>query len=556
MTSHDATTPDSHAEDTACLAPAGTSSAPEAETLSASPAAIHTAPDAGTLPAPPAETSPAPDAETLSAPPAGTSSAADAGAVPAPHTEPRHGGSAGQNTEPGHGGSSHPYAERRRGEPPTVTDGIPTLTGGIPVLEDAVDQDIAHRPTEAELRRTRSKVTAITIAILTTLSAIGPLATDMYIPAFPEVTTDLGTTPSRLQLTLTAFFTGTAFGQIVSGPLSDRLGRRGPLLFGIILCLVGSIGCALAPSVSVLIVFRILQGIGGGFGMVLGRAVLIDMTDGPELFRTMNIMQGVGGIAPIVAPLLGGMILLVGQWREMFWVIAGMSVVSLIGVIAMIPESLPPSRRHTGGFRTFARNTRALLRRRVFTAYLLVNMFSAFALMSYVSASSFVLQEMHGFSALEYSVSFAINSTGMMTMSFLSARLARTHHPRVMIRAGLTVASFAAVLMLVGALFLGTPVWIVLPAFFLLVAPQGLIFGNGGALASQEALDMAGTGSALLGLGFSFAASLAAPLVGLAGNQSALPMAITMVVAAALSVACFIAAGRFGETGHPGVQRA
>lgn len=456
---------------------------------------------------------------------------------------------------PEHGENPHELDPHPH-EPATITGGIPTLTGGIPVLEDAVDHDVAHLPSEAELRRTRSKVTAMTVVILTTLSAIGPLATDMYIPAFPEVTTDLGTTAARLQLTLTAFFTGTACGQIVSGPLSDRLGRRGPLLFGIILCLIGSIGCALAPSISALIVFRVLQGIGGGFGMVLGRAVLIDMTDGPELFRTMNIMQGIGGIAPIVAPLLGGMILLVGQWREVFWVIAGMSVISLIGVIAMIPESLPPSRRHTGGFRIFLHNASSLVRRRVFTAYLLVNMFSAFALMSYVSASSFVLQEMHGFSAAAYSISFAINSTGMMAMSFLSARLARTHHPRVMIRAGLIAVSFAAALMLVGALFLGTPLWVVLPAFFLLVAPQGLIFGNGGALASQEALDMAGTGSALLGLGFSFAASLAAPLVGLAGTQSAVPMAVTMAAGAALSVLCFVAAGRFGGSAHPSAQRA
>lgn len=434
------------------------------------------------------------------------------------------------------------------GEPVSTTTGsIPTITGAIPVLEDQADHDIAHLPDEQDLRRTRGKVTAMVIVVLTTLSAIGPLATDMYIPAFPQVASDLATSAASLQFTLTAFFVGTASGQVVAGPLSDRIGRRTPLLIGIVLCLLASIACALAPSVEILLVARILQGIGGGFGMVLGRAVLIDMTDGPELFRIMNIMQGVGGIAPIVAPLLGGLILVVGQWREVFFVIAGMSLISLIGTLLLIPESLPPARRHSGGFHTFLRNAGTLLRRPLFVAYMLVNAFSAFALMAYVSASSFVVQEMLGFDSTQYSVSFAINSTGMMAAAFLSARLTRNHHPRALMRVALIVVSLASFALLIGSLFLDTPAWIVLPAFFFTVAPQGMIFGNGAAMASEQAREFAGTGSAMLGLGFSFAASIAAPLVGLAGTDSSLPMAITMVIGSLISIACFVVAGRVGE---------
>lgn len=430
------------------------------------------------------------------------------------------------------------------GDVPTITGAVPTITSGIPVLEDAADRELAHLPSSEELAGTRGRVTALVILVLTTLSAIGPLATDMYIPAFPEVTGDLGTTASRMQLTITAFFLGTASGQIIAGPLSDRVGRRIPLLLGISLCLTASIVCALAPNVGVLLAFRVLQGFGGGFGMVLGRAVLIDLTDGPELFRVMNIMQGVGGIAPIVAPLLGGVILLFGQWREVFWVIAAMSLLSLVGTLLLIPESLPASRRHSGGLRTFAHNCAMLLRRRQFVAYMLVNAFSAFALMAYVSASSFVVQNMLGFSSSAYSVSFAINSMGMMAMSFLSARLTRSIHPRPLIRIGLSVVVCASFALLIGSLFLDTPAWIVLPAFFLTVAPQGMIFGNGGALASRAALEVAGTGSAMLGLGFSIAASLAAPLVGLGGTESSLPMAIVMVIGSLISVTCFVIAGR------------
>lgn len=426
----------------------------------------------------------------------------------------------------------------------TVTGSLRTLTGAIPVLEDDADRDVAHLPTDAELRTSRGRVTALVIAVLTTLSAIGPLATDMYIPAFPQVTSDLGATAASMQLTITAFFIGSAAGQIVAGPLSDRLGRRGPLIAGILLCLVGSIGCMVSPSVEPLLIMRLIQGIGGGFGMVLGRAVLIDMTDGPELFRTMNLMQGIGGIAPIVAPLLGGLILLVGQWREVFAVIAAMSLISLVGALMVIPESLPPSRRHAGGLRTFVRNARTLLTRPVFVAYLFVNAFSAFALMSYVSASSFVMQDMLGFSATTYAALFAVNSVGMMCASLLSARLTGSVHPRTMIRAGLVLVSLASVTLTVGALLLGTPAWIVIPAFFLLVAPQGLIFGNAGGLASTQASEFAGTGSAMLGLGFSFSAAIAAPIVGLGGTGTAVPMALTMLIGVAGSWAAFLLARR------------
>lgn len=424
---------------------------------------------------------------------------------------------------------------------PEATTGqfaLPTMTGGVPVLEDACNS--AEAP---HLGERRPKVTALVIAVLTTLSAIGPFATDMYIPAFLQATSALQTTAATMQLTLTAFFVGAATGQIVAGPLSDRLGRRTPLVVGILLCLLGSLGCALAPNAGFLLVARTLQGIGGGFGMVLGRAVLIDLARGPELFRTLNIMQGISGVAPIIAPLIGGLILIVGQWREVFWVIAAMSLVSLVGVLTLIPESLSPQYRHSGGFRTLAHNAGSLVRRPLFTSYMLMNAFSAFALMAYVSASSFVVQKMLGYDSTVYSMSFAANATGMMLMSFLSARLTSVIHPRKLIGVGLTIASAAVAYVLVGTIVFHTPAWVVFPGFLFLVSAQGLIFGNGGALASREALDMAGTESALLGLGFSFAASTAAPLVGLSGTDSSLAMALTMVAGVVLSLCCYMVSG-------------
>ncbi len=401
-----------------------------------------------------------------------------------------------------------------------------------------------------------TEVTLMVVLVLTTLTVIGPLATDMYIPAFPAATEGLGTVASRMQLTLTAFFLGTAGGQIVAGPLSDRTGRRLPLLIGILVCLIGSIGCALSPDVITLIIFRVLQGIGGGFGMVLGRAVLIDLASGLQLFRVMNLMHAITGIAPIIAPLLGGLILLVGQWREIFWLIAGTSLISLIGVITTVPESLPPHRRSTGGFRALVTGGLSLLRRRTFVAFLMVSSFSAFALMSYVSASSFVVQDMLGFDPTGYSITFAVNATGMMLGTVLSARLAGTVHPRTLVAIGLGIAGSGAVLLLIAATLLGTPTWLTLIALFIVVTPQGLILGNAGGLASQEAAHMAGTGSMMLGLGFSFSASVAAPVVGVAGNGTAVPMALGILGGMVLSALCFLVeAGRQRGVDAAGVEK-
>lgn len=404
------------------------------------------------------------------------------------------------------------------------------------------------RKFERRLGVSSGRVTPLIVLILTALSAIGPLATDMYIPAFPVATKDLGTTPAGMQLTLTSFFVGMGAGQIVAGPFSDRFGRRTPLLIGIVLCFIGSVCCALAVGIDFMLAARLLQGFGGGVGMVLGRAVLIDIAKGPELFRTLNIMQGIGGVAPIVAPLLGGAILLFATWRESFWFISAISFLSLIAVLFKIPETHPRNLRQSGGFKMLTINAASLFKRRRFTAYLFLNMFSAFCLMAYVSASSFVTQNMFGFAPFEYSLTFAVNSFGLMSMSFLSARLAGTVKPRRLVKIGLSISSTGALALLIGVLFLNTPVYIVLPGFFLIVMAQGFIFGNGGALASQEALDMTGTASALLGLGFSFAAALAAPLVGLAGNNSALPMALVMAAGALLAWSFYYLAGRAKPT--------
>ena len=182
-----------------------------------------------------------------------------------------------------------------------------------------------------------------------------PFATDMYTPAFPQVTADLATSASLVGLTLTTFFLGMALGQLLGGPLSDQRGRRMPMIVGGLICTLGAIGCALAPSIWFLIMFRVVQGFGGGMAAVVARAVVVDVAKGDLLAKVMSIMMALGGLAPMVAPVLGGAVLtLGGTWRTVFWFLVGFGLLMMITAIVFVPESLPPERRHGGGLRQFA----------------------------------------------------------------------------------------------------------------------------------------------------------------------------------------------------------
>jgi multidrug resistance protein len=204
------------------------------------------------------------------------------------------------------------------------------------------------------------------IATVIFLTAIAPLATDMYVPAFPRVAGDLSASATQVQLTLTTFFVGMALGQLIGGPVSDQRGRRRPLLAALVLMTVASIVCALTPSIGVMMVARLVQGFTGGWAMVIGRAIIVDLATGDRLVRVLNVIAGVGGVAPIAGPLLGAVILQLSHWRVSFWTVAALSVVMLVAV----PESLPQDKRHSGGLRAFAVAGRQVLANRRYVGYL------------------------------------------------------------------------------------------------------------------------------------------------------------------------------------------
>ncbi|WP_228489178.1 multidrug effflux MFS transporter [Raineyella fluvialis] len=367
-------------------------------------------------------------------------------------------------------------------------------------------------------------------AAVVLIGGIAPLATDLYVPGFPRVAADLGATATQVQLTLTTFFLGMALGQLVGGPVSDQRGRRRPLLGSLVVLVLTSLACAVVPSVTALMALRFLQGLSGGWAMVMARAMVVDLAHGDALVRAINLIAGVGGIAPIVGPLLGGVILQLASWRASFLVVAGLAATMAAAVTLVVPETLPPDRRHSGEMRELAHAARDVLGQRRFVAYAVVVAFSMGVTFAYVATSAFILQSMNGLSPMLYSVAFAANAVGLAVATLLAGRLAGRVRTRSVIGVGLALTGVVGLVLLAAAISWGMPLWVALIGFFTLMSAQGLVGANAGALASLEVPDHPGTGSAVLGFLQWCMAGVIAPLAGLGGDRTAVPMAVIIIV--------------------------
>ena len=256
-----------------------------------------------------------------------------------------------------------------------------------------------------------------------------PFATDMYTPAFPRVTTDLQTEASLVGLTMTTFFVGMAFGQLLGGPISDQRGRRLPMIIGGLICTLGAVACALSPSIGFLIIARVVQGFGGGMASVVGRAVIVDLVQGDRLAQIMSIMMAIGGLAPMIAPVAGGAVLtLGGTWRTVFWCLVGFGLLMMITAILIVPESLPPERRHTGGLRQFASGS-PLCCGSGCSWPTCSPCVSGFSMMAYVANSSYVLQVMKGVHPMPFALFFASTALSQVLLSLVNARLVGRFRP-------------------------------------------------------------------------------------------------------------------------------
>jgi MFS transporter, DHA1 family, multidrug resistance protein len=370
---------------------------------------------------------------------------------------------------------------------------------------------------------------ASVVVILGALSAFGPLSIDMYLPGLPALGRTLDAPAWAVQLTLTACLAGLALGQVLAGPLSDRFGRRRPLIAGVALYAVASLLCAAAPSVAVLVGLRFGQGVAGAAGIVIARAVVRDMHSGAAAARFFSLLMLVNGLAPILAPVIGGQILAVTTWRGVFVVLAGIGVVLVVASATGLRETLAPEDRHPGGVGDTLRTFGTLLADRAFLGYALACGLAFGAMFAYISGSPFVIQDIYGASPQLYSVMFATNALGLVAASQLNRVLLRRLTPHVILRATLSVQALAGVALLV-VVAAGGGVWGIVALLFVVVASIGLVVPNATALALADHPTVAGSASGLLGVLQFIVGAATAPVVGVAGTGTALPMALTIAV--------------------------
>lgn len=396
-------------------------------------------------------------------------------------------------------------------------------------------------------RRPEAVITTGLIAALAVQNAIPPFATDMYSPAFPQVTVDLRTSAGAVGLTLTAFFIGMALGQVVGGTVSDQRGRRVPMIVGGLVCTLGALICALAPGITVLMIGRLLQGLGGGAAAVVGRAVLVDLAHGRELAATMSILMAVGALAPMIAPVIGGAVLTVATWRIVFVCLIGFGLLMTAMAWWFVPESLPPERRHDGGLSRFVAGYRELVGRRAYLGYMLTSAFSGFAMFAYISSSSFVLQEIKGLGPLAFSVFFGCTAGCQMLLSIVNARLVRYHSPRHLISVGLTTSAVGVTVVAVSVLVLDVALVPLCVGFVLVMSAQAFVFGNASAMALAEVSHVAGVASAFLGVAQALANGTSAPLASSGGSTTAVPMVVVMIVGIVGAWLSYLLVGRVAE---------
>ncbi|MEU8528213.1 MULTISPECIES: Bcr/CflA family multidrug efflux MFS transporter [Streptomyces] len=415
-------------------------------------------------------------------------------------------------------------------------------------------RDEGHIPSRTPVAAARRAGLLVTL-VLGGLTALPPLSMDMYLPALPQVTDALRAPAATVQLTLTACLAGMALGQLVVGPMSDRWGRRRPLLVGMIVYVAATAVCAFAPGVELLVAFRLLQGLAGAAGIVIARAVVRDLYDGVEMARFFSTLMLISGVAPIIAPLIGGQILRITDWRGVFHVLTAVGVVLTLVVRRFLHETLPPERRHEGGVGEALRTMRGLLADRVFTGYMLAGGLAFAALFAYISASPFVVQEIYGASPQTFSLLFGLNSVGLVAVGQINGKLlvGRVSLDKALGfgLAVITLAAGALVLMTAGV-FGEVGLAGIAAGLFVLMSAMGLAMPNTNALALMRTPHAAGSASALLGTSSFLIGAIASPLVGIAGEATAVPMAVVQLACAVAALGCFLLLCRPWRTGATG----
>ncbi len=373
------------------------------------------------------------------------------------------------------------------------------------------------------------------LLILGALSAFAPLAIDFYLPAFPAMAQAFGTDEQHVQTTLAAYFLGLSLGQLAYGPIADRFGRRKPLLFGISLFTLASLACAYAPDLDTLVVARFIQALGGCASMVLSRAIVVDKCDAVGAAKAFSQLMLVMGLAPILAPMLGGVLINVSGWQSIFLVLSLFSAACLLAVSLGLPESLPahvPRQPLSGALRQYLR----LLGDRVFLGHALTGGIAIAGMFAYIAGSPFVFIKLYGVPAEHYGWLFGTNAAGFILCAQVNARLLAKRGPAFLLARAVWLYLAAGLVLLGVALLRPTQLWPLLVPLFVCIASLGCIIPNASACAMNGQGARAGSASALMGsLQFSVAAGAAA-LVGVLHDGSAVPMALVISLCGVLVV--------------------
>ncbi|MDQ4120638.1 MAG: Bcr/CflA family multidrug efflux MFS transporter [Acidobacteriota bacterium] len=381
----------------------------------------------------------------------------------------------------------------------------------------------------------KSQPLSLLVVILASLTAFAPLSIDMYLPSFPQIAADFVVSVARVELSLAAFFVGLSFGQLLYGTATDRFGRKKPLYVGLSIYCAASLTCAFAPNVEALIILRFFQALGACGGIVIARATVRDLFEHSESARVFSLLMLVMGVAPILAPLIGGYVALFFGWHAIFAVVSVFSAICLAAVYKFLPETREPNSNVRLG-KTFGIYLN-ILKDRGFLGFTLAGGLAQAGMFAYITGSPFVFIELLGIPAEHYGWVFGSNALGMIAVSQINGRLVRSINPTRILRVCLFVtALFSLLLILAGVFNLGF--WGVVIPIFLYIASLGMIFPNATAGALSEQTENAGAASALIGTLQYGLAAIASSLVSYFNNGTSLAMT-TLI--GACGIAAFLA---------------
>lgn len=386
-----------------------------------------------------------------------------------------------------------------------------------------------------DVEQKQKKNSPLFIIILGALTAIGALSIDMFLPGLPELKNDFNTTTANAQLTLSLFMIGLGLGNLFVGPISDSIGRKKPLVISMIIFASASLGIVFVENIWIMVFLRFIQGFTGGAGAVISRAIASDMYRGNELTKFLALLMLVNGVAPVIAPALGGLILSFAVWRMVFVILTLFGVLMVLGLLFKVPESLSVENRDSSGVNVIFSNFKSLLTTPRFVLPMLIQGVTFIMLFSYISASPFLVQKIYGVSPLHFSWMFAGVGITLIIASQIAGKLVDYFHPQVLLRAFTIIQIFGVVIVSL-TLINHWHFALLVIGFIVLVAPVTGVATLGFSIAMEERTTGSGSASSLLGLLQSLLGGLVTPLVNLKGEYNSMPYIIIISLTAILLI--------------------